>query len=157
MLVSLKDEPLVNLVAEAQRVVFDAEVCDHLQLASGKNLQEKKYGWRNKYHQSSEWLPVHVLTFPIGLLGVLMMIAFVLELNFAESSSGSRNQSPLETVFFPDFCNMAEKNLHYESKQQPQGVIWISYAFIKEYMQTFLPKKACLLKNCGNFGAREEN
>lgn len=136
MLVSLIDEPLVNLVAEAQRVVFDAEVCDHLQLASGKNLQEKKYGWRNKYHQSSEWWPRRVLTFPIGLLGVLMMIAFVLELNFAESSSGSRYQSPLESVFFPGFWNMAEENLYYESKQQHQGMIRISSAFINKYIQT---------------------
>ncbi|TNN72804.1 hypothetical protein EYF80_016915 [Liparis tanakae] len=42
-------------------------------------------------------------TFPIGLLGVLMMMALVLELNLLESSSGSRNQSALVPVFFPDF------------------------------------------------------
>lgn len=39
MLVSSVDEPLVDLITEAQSVVFDAEVCDHLQLVSGENLQ----------------------------------------------------------------------------------------------------------------------
>lgn len=40
MLVSPVDEPLINLVTEAERVVFDAEIRDHLQLVSGENLQE---------------------------------------------------------------------------------------------------------------------
>lgn len=43
-----------------------------------------------------------VFTFPIGLLGVLMIMAFVLELNLLASSSGSRIQSALVIVFFPD-------------------------------------------------------
>lgn len=42
VLVPPVDEPLVNLVAEAQGVVFDAEVGDHLQLASGENLREDR-------------------------------------------------------------------------------------------------------------------
>lgn len=41
MLVSPVDEPLINLIAEAERVVFDAEICDHLQLVSGENLQNE--------------------------------------------------------------------------------------------------------------------
>lgn len=41
VLVPPVDEPLINLVAEAQGVVFDAEVGDHLQLASGENLREE--------------------------------------------------------------------------------------------------------------------
>lgn len=40
MFVSPIDEPLIDLVTEAQSVVFDAEVGDHLQLVSGENLQE---------------------------------------------------------------------------------------------------------------------
>lgn len=40
-MVSPVNEPLVNLVAEAQCVVFDAEVSDHLQLVSAENLQEE--------------------------------------------------------------------------------------------------------------------
>lgn len=38
MLVAFVDEPLVHLVAEAQGVVFDAKVCDGLELISGENL-----------------------------------------------------------------------------------------------------------------------
>lgn len=45
---------------------------------------------------------IYTLTFPIGLLGVLMMMALVLELNLLASSSGSRTQSALETELFPD-------------------------------------------------------
>lgn len=41
VLVAPVDEPLVNLVAEAQSVVFDAEVGDHLQLVPGEHLQEE--------------------------------------------------------------------------------------------------------------------
>lgn len=41
MLVSPVDEPLINLVAEAERVVLDAEICDHLQLVSGEDLQNE--------------------------------------------------------------------------------------------------------------------
>lgn len=39
--VSPVDEPLVNLVAEAQRVVFDAQVRDRLQLLPGEDLQDE--------------------------------------------------------------------------------------------------------------------
>lgn len=42
------------------------------------------------------------LTFPIGLLGVLMMMALVLELNLLASSTGSSTQSALVTELFPD-------------------------------------------------------
>ena len=42
VLLSPVDEPLVDLVTEAQSVVFDAEVSDHLQLCSGEHLQEQK-------------------------------------------------------------------------------------------------------------------
>lgn len=41
MLVSPVDEPLINLITEAEGVVFDAEICDHLQLVSGENLQNE--------------------------------------------------------------------------------------------------------------------
>lgn len=41
MLVSPVDEPLINLVTEAQSVMFNTEVSDHLQLVSGENLQEE--------------------------------------------------------------------------------------------------------------------
>lgn len=41
MLVSPVDEPLINLVAEAERVVLDAEISDHLQLLSGEDLQNE--------------------------------------------------------------------------------------------------------------------
>ena len=41
MLVALVSEPLVHLVAEAQRVVFDAQVGDHLQLVSGEDLAQE--------------------------------------------------------------------------------------------------------------------
>lgn len=41
MLVSSVDEPLINLIAEAQSVMFNAEVSNHLQLVSGENLQEE--------------------------------------------------------------------------------------------------------------------
>lgn len=41
MLVSPVDEPLVNLIAEAESVVFDAEVCNLLELISGENLQNE--------------------------------------------------------------------------------------------------------------------
>src|SRR5438132_1216392 len=37
-------------------------------------------------------------TFPSGLLGVLTMIAFALELNLLASSSGSRTQSALDVL-----------------------------------------------------------
>lgn len=38
MLVAFVDEPLIHLVAEAQGVMFDAKVCDGLELISGENL-----------------------------------------------------------------------------------------------------------------------
>lgn len=116
MLVSPVDEPLINLVTEAERVVFDAEICDHLQLVSGEDLQNEdgndcntrsavppppptphmfNRGWRDGCSC--------ILTFPIGLLGVLMIMAFVLELNLPASSSGSRTQSALVLELFPDF------------------------------------------------------
>lgn len=41
MLVSPVDEPLVNLIAEAESVVFNAEVCNHLEFLSGENLQSE--------------------------------------------------------------------------------------------------------------------
>lgn len=41
MLVSPVDEPLINLIAEAERVVLDAEICDHLQLVSGEDLRSE--------------------------------------------------------------------------------------------------------------------
>lgn len=41
MLVSFVDEPLINLVAEAKSIMFNAEVSNHLQLVSGENLQEE--------------------------------------------------------------------------------------------------------------------
>lgn len=71
------------------------------------------------------------LTFPIGLLGVLMMMAFVLELNLLESSSGSRNQSALVFVFFPYFYNIDQENLAwwllkiYQHPQDVQHIEWI--------------------------------
>lgn len=111
MLVSPVDEPLVNLIAEAESVVFDAEVCDHLELIFGENLQnedrnDKWFQFSHMYKQADTqtWSEddVCVLTFPIGLLGVLMMMAFVLELNLLVSSSGSRTQSALVTELFPD-------------------------------------------------------
>lgn len=40
MLVSPVEEPLINLITEAESVVFDTEVSNHLQLISGQNLQE---------------------------------------------------------------------------------------------------------------------
>lgn len=40
MLVPFVDKPLVNLIAEAQSVVFDTQVSNHLQLVSGENLEE---------------------------------------------------------------------------------------------------------------------
>lgn len=110
MLVSPVDEPLINLITEAQSVMFNAEVCDHLQLIFGENLQEED---RKEIVRKTVIVSVAfsntvtdnscVLTFPMGLLGVLMMMAFVLELNLPASSSGSRNQSALVIVFFPDF------------------------------------------------------
>ncbi len=39
VLLSFVDDPLINLITEAQSVVFNAEVGDHLQLISGENLQ----------------------------------------------------------------------------------------------------------------------
>lgn len=112
MLVSLVGKPLINLITEAQGVVFDAEVSDHLQLIFGEDLQEEDRNPQRTRQVTAErastaQTPSAMLgsffTFPIGLLGVLTMIAFVLEVNLLESSSGSRNQSPLEMVFFPDF------------------------------------------------------
>lgn len=47
MLVAPVDEPLINLVTEAQGVVFDTEVSDHLQLISGENLQEERTNQRH--------------------------------------------------------------------------------------------------------------
>lgn len=41
MFVSSVDKPLVNLIAEAQSVMFNTEVSDHLQLVSGEDLQEE--------------------------------------------------------------------------------------------------------------------
>lgn len=41
MSVSPVDEPLVNLIAEAESVMFNTEVCDHLELISGENLQNE--------------------------------------------------------------------------------------------------------------------
>lgn len=52
MLVASVDEPLVHLIAEAQCVMFNAEVSDHLQLVSGENLREK-----NRNHQSRSSSP----------------------------------------------------------------------------------------------------
>lgn len=113
MLVSPVDEPLVNLIAEAESVVFNAEVCNHLELISGENLQNEDRNECKWFHfflmykqaHTKNWreYDICVLTFPIGLLGVLMMMAFVLELNLLASSSGSRTQSALVTELFPDF------------------------------------------------------
>jgi hypothetical protein len=41
VLVALVGEPLVDLVAEAQCVVLDAQVRDHLQLISGEDLERE--------------------------------------------------------------------------------------------------------------------
>lgn len=41
MLVSPVDEPLINLVAEAESVMFNAEIGNQLQLISGENLQSE--------------------------------------------------------------------------------------------------------------------
>lgn len=40
MLVSFVGNPLVNLITEAQNVMFNTEVSNHLQLISGENLQD---------------------------------------------------------------------------------------------------------------------
>lgn len=107
MLVSPVDEPLINLIAEAERVVLDAEICDHLQLLSGEDLQNEEGNDSNTTSALPPPPSPHmyncILTFPIGLLGVLMMMAFVLELNLLASSSGSRTQSALVLELFPDF------------------------------------------------------
>lgn len=42
---SLVDEPLINLITEAERIMLNAEVSDHLELISGENLQED-----DRYH-----------------------------------------------------------------------------------------------------------
>lgn len=106
MLVSPVDEPLINLIAEAERVVFDAEICDHLQLVSGEYLRSEDGNDCNTTstppHPPGETPSGRILTFPIGLLGVLMIMAFVLELNLLASSSGSRTQSALVLELFPD-------------------------------------------------------
>lgn len=111
MLVSPVDEPLVNLIAEAESVVFDAEVCDLLELISGENLQNEDrnvvpfspHMYEEAHTKNWRESDICMLTFPIGLLGVLMMMAFVLELNLLASSSWSRTQSALVTELFPDF------------------------------------------------------
>lgn len=41
------------------------------------------------------------LTFPSGLFGVLMTMAFVRGVNLLASSSGQRSQSPLERTALP--------------------------------------------------------
>ena len=48
MLVSFVDEPLIDLIAEAQCVMFNTEVCNHLQLVSGEDLQEKQRNYRTR-------------------------------------------------------------------------------------------------------------
>lgn len=57
-----------------------------------------KQAHTENWRESDIW----TLTFPIGLLGVLMMMALVLELNLLASSSGSRTQSALVTEPNPD-------------------------------------------------------
>lgn len=57
MLVSPVDEPLINLVAEAERVVLDAEISDHLQLVSGEDLQNED---GNDSNTTSAAPPPHV-------------------------------------------------------------------------------------------------
>lgn len=115
MLMSPVDEPLVNLIAEAESVVFNTEVCNHLKLTSGVNLQNEDrndckwfHFFPHMYEQAhtKNWkeyeIYLNMLTFPTGLLGVLMMMAFVLELNLLASSPGSRAQSALVTELCPD-------------------------------------------------------
>ena len=109
VLVAPVDEPLINLITEAQSVMFDTKVCDHLQLISGENLQGKNKllkprSFKFTFLKRNRATDMVLLTFPMGLLGLLMMMAFVLELNLLESSSGSRTQSALlMSFFFPDF------------------------------------------------------
>ncbi len=60
------------------------------------------------------------LTFPIGLLGVLIMIALVLELNLLASSSWSRTQSALLTLVAADddFCRTGQTSVMFHEKIQ---------------------------------------
>lgn len=60
MLVSPVDEPLINLITEAQRVMFNTEVSDHLQLISGENLQEDDRNYWKHLFFSVKSASVHI-------------------------------------------------------------------------------------------------
>lgn len=47
MLVSLVGKPLINLITEAQNVMFNTEVSNHLKLISGENLQDEDGNQQN--------------------------------------------------------------------------------------------------------------
>lgn len=101
MLMAFIYEPFIYLITEAQGVVFDAEICNRLQLAPTEYLGVEESFRILICHFGNKCNMCH-LTFPIGLLGVLMMIALVLELNLLASSSWSRTQSALFILVVAD-------------------------------------------------------
>lgn len=114
MLVSIISQPLVHLVTDAQRVMFDTQVGDHLEFFCLVNL------WKNKCVRGV-YVQEHILkrdtttgkclTLPSGLLGVLITMAFVRGVNLLASSSAERTQSPLDgMVSSSTFLNSTIEN-----------------------------------------------
>lgn len=114
-------KPLIHLVTEANNIMLYTQVSYHLQLFSPKDLQNKEWYYLSAYFVSLINLLLWVqyqwniktflrnnlkllnsgckwaeLTLPNGLLGLLMIIAFVQELNLLASSSGHNTQSALD-------------------------------------------------------------
>lgn len=95
MLVAFIYEPFIHFIADAQGVMSDTEISNTLQLTLTENLCRAIHNFRMSKDHCKTKLHFCHLTFPIGLFGVLMRMAFVLELNLLASSSWSRTQSPL--------------------------------------------------------------
>lgn len=113
MLMAFIYEPFVYLITEAQGVMFDAEICNPLQLAPTEYLGVEECFRILKRHFETK-CNICDLTFPIGLLGVLMMIALVLELNLLASSSWSRTQSALlRLVVAVDFYHTCQSSVMF--------------------------------------------
>lgn len=103
---SIVRQPLVRLVTDAQHVVLDAQVSDHLELLHLVNLPRTwmflfstaGFGYSGRFDQTAE-----CLTLPSGLFGVLITMAFVRGVNLLASSSAERTQSLLDRLTLPRF------------------------------------------------------
>lgn len=108
VLISSIYKPFIHFITDAECVIFDAKVSNYLEFLFGiylyrlKEMKEQsivqhaRKWWARKLHKEIK----DPLTLPMGLCGVFIMIALVLELNLLSNSLGSIFQSELDS-FFP--------------------------------------------------------